>query len=168
MGSIAKPVAVLAGAALLFMGYRAMSRPKLTYFTAGEFGIWWPFMSADLLLKLDAFRAVWGAPVMLSPAQGGIGREDDSNSQHNLTRWGEVRAVDVMPYGMDTVTDRLRAVALAEGVGFTGIGVYPNWQPRAGLHLDVRPPQSEGHVAKWSQLASGAPYVSINEGIYYV
>ncbi len=142
-----------------------MTRPKLTYFSASEFGMWWPFMNADLLRKLDAFREAWGAPVQLSPAEGGIGREDDSNSQHNVLKWREVRATDIMPEGMDAPADRERAVRIAREVGFTGIGVYPNWKPRPGIHVDVREPEYAGHVATWSQLASGGPYLSINEGL---
>lgn len=142
-----------------------MTRPKLTYFQPSEFGIWWPFMNADLLLRLDAFRERWGAPVMLSPAQGGLGRHDDSGSQHNVNLWGEVRASDIMPQGMISVADRQRAVRIAREVGFTGIGVYPGWAPYPGIHVDVREPSSPGHVATWSQLASNAPYGPISEGL---
>jgi len=143
---------VVLGGLLMLAGYRTMTRPTLKYFTASEFGLWWPLMNSDQLLKLDAFREAWGAPVMLSPAQGGIGREDDSNSQHNVTLWGEVRATDIMPEGMNTAADRSRAVAIARAVGFTGIGIYPDWQPRAGLHLDVREPETPGHIATWAGL----------------
>jgi len=150
---------------VLFLGYRVMSRPNLKYFEPSEFGPWWLLMSRDLLLKLDAFREAWGAPVMLSPAQGGLGREDDSDSQHNLSKWGEVRAADIMPAGMNTAADRRRAVAIARSVGFTGIGVYPSWKPYPGIHVDVRKPKFTGHVATWSQLASGARYGPIGEGL---
>lgn len=165
MGRIATIAAVLAGAGLLYLGVRTVTRPTLTYFKPSEFGLWWPLMNSQLLVKLDLFRELWGAPVMISPAQGGIGRHDDSNSQHNVNKWGEVRAIDVMPQGMDTAQDRQRAVRLAEQVGFTGIGIYPHWQPRPGIHLDVR----EGdHVAKWAGLLNDngqQVYAAIEQGL---
>lgn len=144
-----------------------MSRPKLTYFKASEFGPWWPLMNRDLLLKLDAFRERWGAPVQISPAEGGTGREDDSNSQHNALKWGEVRAVDIMPHGMDTPAMRQLAVTIAEEVGYTGIGVYPDWKPHPGIHVDVREPEIPGHVAKWSGVIEDGRqvYAAIERGL---
>lgn len=167
MGRTATVVASLIGIGLLLYGVRAVTRPKLTHFKPAEFGPWWPLMSRDLLLKLDTFRERWGAPVQLSPAEGGIGREDHSNSQHNALKWGEVRAVDIMPYGMDTPAMRQLAVRIAEEVGFTGIGIYPNWKPRPGLHVDVREPSSPGHVAMWSGVIENGTqvYASIERGL---
>lgn len=153
---------------MLVIGVRTVTRPSLKYFSAQEFGVWFPLMSAELLIKLDAFRHAWGAPVEISPAEGGIGREDESNSQHNVSAWGEVRAIDVMPRGMSTEAERRRAVAIAKEVGFTGIGIYPDWKPRAGLHLDVRKPQSPGHVATWSGIKNHngkQVYASLERGL---
>lgn len=160
-------VAALLGSALLFLGVRAVTRPTLKYFSAGEFGLWWPLMNADLLVKLDAFREAWGAPVSLSAAEGGIGREDDSNSQHNAAKWGEVRAVDISPQGMNTAEERRRAVNIALTVGFTGIGIYREWH-KPGLHLDVREPETPGHVATWAgeyKPDGTQQYVSIERGL---
>ncbi len=124
---------------------------NLKHFSASEFGLFWPLISNRLLVKLDDFREGWGAPVQVSPAAGAIGRRVEEGgtgflSQHNILNWGEVRAIDVMPQGMITVADRRRAADLAELVGFTGIGIYPDWKPRPGLHLDVR----DGSKASWS------------------
>lgn len=89
---------------------------------------------------------------MISPAKGAVGRRDgySGNSQHNYDRWGEVRALDIMPFGMTTALARKRAFNLAKQVGFTGIGVYPEWTPRPGLHVDVRMDRTEGNPATWS------------------
>lgn len=118
-------------------------------------------MNADLLTKLDAFRDQWGAPVQISPAAGGIGRHNggDDHSQHNIDRWGEVRAVDVFPMVeirpgqyryMSTREDRQRAHDTARAVGFTGIGLYTDTKPGNMLHVDTR----EGsRVATWSRVA---------------
>lgn len=129
-----------------------MTKPTLRHFSPLEFGAWWPLMSNDLLLKLDEFRERWGGPVSISRASGAIGRDDepDDTSQHNPIRWGEVRAVDVIPSDMDTPGDRQRAFEIARDVGFTGIGVYPDWSPSPGLHLDVRSDREPGDPAVWA------------------
>lgn len=112
---------------------------------------WKPKMAPRLLVLLDTFRFQWGAPVMISPAWGAIGRFlDDDASQHNIERWGEVRAIDLMPYGMVSAADRQRAFNIASSLGFTGIGLYPDWQPRPGIHLDVRIDQRPGFPATWA------------------
>ena len=120
-----------------------VERPQLRYFQPAEFGEWWPYMAPDLLTKLDEFRARLGVPVMISPAQGALGRHAGASlSQHNVDMWGEVRAADVMPLGVSLA----RAYEVARAVGFSGIGLYPDWRPHPGLHLDVRP----GPLALWS------------------
>lgn len=131
----------------------------LRYFTAGEFGEWWPLMSTELLQKLDEFRHRLGVPVMISPASGSLGRYlgPTSLSQHNVDMWGEVRAADVMFSGVDLET----AYQIAKDVGFTGIGAYPDWNPKPGLHLDVR----QAPLALWSGIKESGQqvYKSISE-----
>lgn len=136
----------------------------LRYFDASEFGAWYPLMSVELLNKLDEFRHRWGYPVIISPAEGGIGRRDDSHSQHNVNWLGEVRAVDVFPTVagggyMTTVDQRDRALRLAREVGFTGIGLYTDTQPGDMLHVDVREDREEGDPALWARI--GGEYTSI-------
>lgn len=141
---------------------KTASKPRLKYFKASEFGVWLPFMSNELLLKLDEFREQWGAPVEISGAVGGIGRKSlDSHSQHNVLKWGEVRAIDLFPkveiadgiYGyIDNGEDLRRAQQIAVQVGFTGIGVYTDTQPGYMLHVDVREDREFGDVALWSRI----------------
>ncbi|MAB53548.1 hypothetical protein [Marinobacter sp.] len=123
----------------------------MKYFKPDEFGGDFDLLSHDLKYKLDQFREAWGEPVMVSPAPGAVARRlgYDSKSQHNIDRWGECRAVDVMPFEMNTVADRVRAFNLSVQVGFTGIGIAPVWQPRPGMHLDVRKDRTPGKPAKW-------------------
>ena len=125
------------------MGTEENTKP-LRYFSAAEFGEWWPLMSTELLQKLDEFRARLGVPVRISPHSRALGRNDGplSFSQHNVDMWGEVRAADVMFEGVSLK----RAYEVAKAVGFSGIGAYPDWQPSAGLHLDVRP----GPLGTWA------------------
>ncbi len=132
----------------------------LKHFSPDEFGQWWPLMNQQLLQKLDAFRERWGAPVVVSPAEGGIGRHlgEFGTSQHNVDAWGEVRAVDVFPMiplpggghrYMTSAEERQRAFEVARAVGFTGIGLYTDTQPGDMLHVDVRP---TGDLATWSRI----------------
>jgi len=116
---------------------------QLRYFTAAEFGEWWPLMSTELLTKLDEFRHQLGVPVRISPASGALGRRMGmATSQHNVDLWGEVRAVDVMFEGVSLE----RGYQVAKEVGFSGIGAYPDWKPSKGMHLDVR----QAPLALWS------------------
>jgi hypothetical protein len=140
---------------------RIMTRPNLKYFSASEFGIWWPLMNRDWLLKLDKFRELWGRPVYISGNAAGLGRHDDSDSQHNVLKWGEVRAGDVFPEGMNTAAERDRAYRIAREVGFTGIGLYTDTKRGNMLHVDVREPKRPGYVATWSRVAG--EYGSISE-----
>lgn len=125
----------------IFTGTDTMN--PLRYFTQAEFGKWWPYMSTELLTKLDEFRHRLGVPVSISPVDGSLGRHLGlSTSQHNVDLWGEVRAVDVMFTGVSLE----HAYQVAKEVGFTGIGAYPDWQPSQGMHLDVR----QAPLALWA------------------
>jgi hypothetical protein len=139
---------------------------KLDYFTAKDFGVWWPFIDNDLLIGIDDFRRSLGVPVTISPAPGAIGRTSgkDKNSQHYLLSGGKVRAVDVMiPNNVPMET----AFNVAKNIGvFAGIGLYPDWRPTHGLHLDTRTNKTPQNPATWSGIrtASGQVYRSVSEG----
>lgn len=122
------------------------------YFQPHEFQGWFDRMMKIQLERLNLYRHRWGMPVIVSPASGAVGRHLglSSKSQHNYDRWGEVRATDIMPVGMETAADRRRAYQIAKAVGFTGIGIYPEWRPRAGLHVDSRVDRLPGNPATWS------------------
>ena len=64
---------------------------------------------------------------------------------HNADRYGEVRAADVFPKGLDK-HNLQRAYDCAIEAGFTGIGVYKEARPSIMMHLDTR----DGRLAKWS------------------
>lgn len=140
---------------------------KLKYFSPAEFGAWWPFVDADLLHGLDAFRGALGVPVKISPVTGAIGRtsKDYKTSQHYFLSGGKVRAIDVMiPQGI-TLNE---AYNVARNLGvFSGIGVYPDWVPSHGLHVDTRLNRTPQNPSTWSGLktASGQVYRSLSEGL---
>ena len=158
----------LYGAAYSKKYYDNSGDNELIYFKPSEFGVWFPLMDQDLLTRLDIFRAALGSPVIVSSAVGGIGREtasglDGFSSLHNVIKWGAVRAVDVM-LPQATLQQGYQA---ARSAGFTGIGVYPDWTPYHGMHLDNRPDRPVNNPALWSGLktAQGQIYKGINEVI---
>jgi hypothetical protein len=146
---------------------------KMYYFADDEFRGWKPSMSGRLLILLDAFRHQWGKPVLVSLHPNAIGREDGT-SQHNYKKWGEVRAIDVMPTHLSTSEDALHILNICDELGFTGIGLYPMWQMRGkvmpGLHLDVRHNLKPGSPATWGGLMREGKqvYVSLDDAIQYM
>ena len=107
------------------------------WFARSEFGEWADMMHPALLFALDVLRDALDAPLVISPAKGSLGRRlGMSTSLHNVDFHGMVYAADVLlPFwcGVDWGYPAARDLRL-----FSGIGVYPFWRPRAGLHLDVR------------------------------
>ena len=107
------------------------------WFARDEFGEWADMMHPGLLFALDVLRDALNALVVISPAYGSLGRRMGmSTSLHNVDFHGMVYAVDVllpMAWGAAEGFEAARELRL-----FSGIGVYPFWKPRAGLHLDVR------------------------------
>jgi len=142
---------------------------KLKYFKPSEFGRWWESMAPGQLSALDKFRELWGYPVRISPMAGAVGRNlgPHDTSQHNVDKWGEVRATDffpMLPDGkggwryMQTAVERKRAFEVAKAAGFTGIGIYTDTYPGNMVHGDVR---EASQLAKWSRV--GGAYMGIDE-----
>jgi len=156
---ILKIMAITAAGVTLFKMYVAM---HLRHFKLSEFGASLPFLSVGLLQKLDEFRERLGRKVMISPAPGALIRFDKgSESQHTFGR-----AVDIMlPDGPDLET----AFGIAKAVGFTGIGVYPDWEPYQGLHLDIRKLEPGYSIATWGGKNKDGRqvYVSLSEVLTY-
>lgn len=165
----------------LALAYKAKSAPRdslpLQYFGASEFGAYWPLMSVELLQKLDTFRGLLGYPVAISQVPGAIGRpiigggqveSGAEKSWHNYALHGEIMAVDVhpLPPGGANADERRRWFTLAKQAGFTGIGIYPDWN-RAGMHLDVRTDRTPADPATWAGVSRNGKqvYVGITEGI---
>lgn len=136
---------------------------NLKYFNKSEFRSWdhkkkvwvnwYPHISPEALNKVDLFRAKWGAPVQISKALGGLGRHlgPYDESQHNIDKWDEVRALDFFPQGLNSMNAK-RAYDIAVEVGFTGIGIYNDTSPGWMIHGDVRADHLPGDPAKWSRV----------------
>lgn len=107
------------------------------FFAPHEFGAWLNRIHPALLFALDVLRDTLNAPVVISPAAGALGRRlGGSSSLHNVDVFGMVYAADVLlplEWGGGEGFEAARDLRL-----FSGIGVYPFWKPRPGLHLDVR------------------------------
>ncbi len=128
---------------------------------------WFPEMNPELLDKLDQIRGLYGSPIIISPAGGAIGRHAGT-TQHNVDRYGKVNAIDVMFKDLKTSDDALAILKLANEVGFTGIGVYPEWKPYAGFHFDVRTDRTPDNPAMWSGVRNDAGvqiYIGFYEGL---
>lgn len=141
---------------IAYTGYKLVIVLSLKEFAVKEFRGEWIFLATGLLKKLDGFRHALGRPVMVSPAPGSMLRwGEEGESQH---KYG--RAIDIMlPQGPDLAT----AYERAKTIGFTGIGLYPDWKPYPGMHLDIRPGRKPGDPAKWAGIKQDGQqiYVSI-------
>lgn len=136
---------------------------NLKYFQRQDFQPWDNVMSEDLLEKLDKLRSVLGVAISPSKHPRAIGRHlgQENTSQHNVDRWGEVRAVDVFIKGVEDTNDTYDVVQKAIQVGFTGIGVYPDAKQGMMFHFDVREGREAGSPALWARV--DGEYVGIGE-----
>lgn len=57
-----------------------------------------------------------------------------------------------------TVEERRRWLQVAKLAGFTGVGLYPDWKPRPGMHLDVRPDRTPTNPATWAGIRNDEGY----------
>ena len=130
------------------------------HFTQEEFREWAEDMSPRLVTMLDVFRFRIGRPIAISASEYALGRNlgRGQMSEHNVDEWGEVLAVDCFIRG---VYKRAQAEAVAheaEGIGFTGIGVYSDTRNNQGqeqvmFHLGVRPNEDMGSPATWGRIS---------------
>ena len=148
----------------------------LHYFRASEFGKtdhrdrdWWPAMNPGLLVRLDVLRSMWGGPIHVSGHARALGRHGgDSHSDHNVDRWGDVRGADVFISDVRYRADVEAVKMAAEEVGFSSIGVYPDWRGGIGFHLGVREDNGGRQpMATWGAVSreGSQEYVSFKEAL---
>jgi hypothetical protein len=149
-----------------FVGYKMIVVVGLKHFKMSEFRGEWVFLASGLLVKLDAFADALGKPVMVSPAKGSMIRwfgQAEAGVKYDQHWFGT--AIDVMlPDGPDLQT----AFGVAERIGFTGIGVYPDWHPYPGMHLDIRHDREPLNPATWAGILENGKqvYVQVQRGFY--
>lgn len=143
----------------------------LHYFEKDEFGPtdhrsddWWQHMDPCVLVRLDVLRGLWGASIQISGAARALGRRNgrDNDSDHNVDRRGKVQCIDGFPAGLRTREDAERFRDLAQKVGFSSIGLYPDWSS-PGVHVGMRP----GHggnspMAIWGAITKGEKQVYVS------
>lgn len=113
-------------------------------------------MAPRLLILLDVLRFRLRSEIHISGNEAALGRELGplSQSEHNVDVWGEVLAVDCFVSGVYFQEQAEAVVAEATQLGFTGIGIYPDWknntgERQVGFHLGVRPTKRMGDPATW-------------------
>lgn len=128
----------------------------MNYFSMSEFREWYDLMSPRLLTMLDVFRHLIDQPIHISDHPNALGRRlgMSKQSSHNVDVWGQCLAVDCFIEGVTTQDDARQVVQLAKRIGFTGIGVYPDWRNNEGIHqvgfhFDVRPTKKMGNPSQW-------------------
>lgn len=128
----------------------------LRHFVPEEFGKWWRHMDETFLLTLDEWRDRTGFLTRISPDPGALGRDYGSRSSQHFFDGSPLKVADVQPYKLRgtqkiplTIDELQHCYFIARDVGFTGIGVYPEWT-LPGFHFDQRIPKYEGHIATWS------------------
>lgn len=108
-----------------------------------------------LVWSLDSLRNLLGAPVMVSPNPGALvatsGHSDDPPSWHYILPGRNTRgmAADIMVNIDDLLSVFFAALRMDV---FGGVGLYPFWKPKPGLHVDLRP---SGVKAVWWQDEDG-------------
>ena len=130
------------------------------HFSQEEFREWGEEMSPRLVTMLDVLRFWLGSAIEISASDAALGRNlgRDKLSEHNVDHWGEVLAVDCFIGGVYNRAQTEAVVYEAEGIGFTGIGVYSDTHNNQGddqvmFHLGVRPNELMGSPATWGRIS---------------
>lgn len=131
---------------------------------------WYPKMNPKLINALEEMAGRIPYKVMISPHSGALGRKNGSTtSQHHYCGDGDlVNAADIMFLKNGEGLTRQELTQLFKDVKamnlFSGIGVYPDWQPVSGMHLDIRPNRTAFKPALWGakKVAGNQKYVDVN------
>ncbi|MCW4237717.1 MAG: hypothetical protein N0E58_15830 [Candidatus Thiodiazotropha endolucinida] len=113
----------------------------------------WDKMDLAFLIRVDQF--MWDSPGewMVSPAVGAACRDYGSTTSRHYAVGRKADAIDLMLVDGDLEENYRFALAR-----FGGVGVYPDWIPFHGLHVDGR----EGdRVATWAGIRQGGEQVYV-------
>lgn len=138
---------------------------------------WYDLYNPRWLVLADSFRLQTGKCI-LSPHPRALGRRDDiiggtGYDAHNIDKHGLVEAGDTFPYINELEGESLsmyKAFNIAKKIGFTGIGIYPEWtlneKRRCGIHLDVRSGILPGNPTTWGYV--DGKFVTIETAFNYL
>lgn len=148
------------------LGYQASKIDFKTVegFSETEFQGQLHLLDAQVVFMLVKLRAKIGR-IKISPAHGAIARTTGSKTTMHYADLSIDKlslAIDIMPLDVDLKTAYEAAKTIRE-IG--GIGLYPDWQPMAGLHLDLR--KKTNGLALWAGLKINGKqvYRGINEAL---
>ena len=111
------------------------------HFTPEEFRDWADDMSPRLVTMIDVLRHMIGSAIVISPHPDSLGRELGRNSEsaHNIDRWGEVLAADwFIPHvttrvAVEGVADRVLAQIAYDSLNNGGLMMVVNDNPQAAI-----------------------------------
>lgn len=118
---------------------------QIKYFSKDEFNDELENLDAQIILTLEKLREKVGR-IMISPAEGAITRKKPG-SMHDISNGRLSLAIDVMPIDVSLKKFYDAARQLPE-IG--GIGLYPDWRPYPGAHIDLRKRKNNGLLATWA------------------
>ena len=130
-------------------------------------------MAHEFLFAIDELSCSTGYGIRISRHKKAIGRisKDGGASQHDITddEWYNhnkdvvLVVADTQPFNRETGLQLTHHEAeifyvTAVKLGFTGIGVYPHWNPMAGFHLDMRIQPKGKKLSTWGALKEVVKY----------
>lgn len=135
---------------------------QVQYFKPDEFHGQLDHLDSNVVLELDALRGMVGR-IMVSPAPGAVARFQPG-SQHDMTNGRLSLAIDIMPLDV-SLADFYKAAQTRVRIG--GVGLYPDWLPHPGAHIDLRDRKPDGSQATWSglKIAGVQQYRGIQEAL---
>lgn len=124
---------------------------EVNHFTPDEFHGQTDLIEPRLVVAIDQLREILGGRLRISPAPGAIARDYGSDrSQHwvgdldNPVRLST--GIDLFP--LDNSLGEVYAAAKQVPM-IGGVGLYPDWSPSPGVHVDIRPRKLDGTLAEW-------------------
>ncbi len=119
-------------------------------FSASEFHNQLHLLDVRVIHMLVRLRGKIGR-IRISPAPGAVARASGSKTtMHYAEPESGIlsEAIDIMPIDVDLET-AYQAAMQDPAIG--AVGVYPDWLPLPGLHVDLRP-RIGSRIAQWSGL----------------
>lgn len=136
---------------------------RIIGFEPSEFQQQLHYLDAGVIFALVKLREKVGR-IKISPAPGSIAR-NKPGSMHDISDNKLSLAIDVMPLDV-SLSEFYQAAREIKEIG--GIGLYPDWLPFPGAHIDLRKRKFNGALATWSGIknAEGKQiYGGINEAL---
>lgn len=136
---------------------------KVRHFLPEEFRGELSAIDGRLIYAVDELRARLGAALIVSPARGSMTRFGDAarTSMHYANPAAGIygQAVDLMSPEA-TLREVYEAAAAVREIG--GIGIYPNWRPWPGVHVDIRARGTGGRLATWMGIGTPQRYAVLD------